>query len=738
MVGNSKTAHTMLRQSTSPRSISLAIVVAAILGQAALAQEVAPNQSVLEEVLVTAERREVSLQDTPASATVLTADALAAQGVDNVTEIQQVAPSVSINTYNRSTFINIRGVGISQSAPTSNPGVAYYIDGVFIPHEQFIAQSFFDFESIEVLRGPQGTLTGQNSTGGAIYVRTPTPDFDEFSGYIDQTIGDYDWYRTVGALNVPITDTLAVRISGVYDDRGSFTDNIGPSSSDPGSGTDQAVRAAVRYQPVEGATFDLRYEYFKRETDNNAIKNRADLVTRDPFTIEEDALSYLDQNGYRASLEGRFDLPADTQLRVLTSYFDAETTDQADGDRTATAAAVPANLPTNTANTNLFPGRVGFTHQELETFVTEVNFLSRGEGALQWVVGGFYMDETSPVQVLRDNRNTVTYRQSNSTIDTELSNESISAFGQVDYRFNDHWALDVGLRQSKDKQEYTRFLIPGPPPPGCFPCTTEVESDETTGRVGLKYFANDDVMMYGTLSRGYKAGGINLDPRLPNYDPETNEVGELGVKTTVADGRLRINGAVFYSKYDGIQLSALTPVGTPAALLPNTLNAAPAEIYGAEIEVTGQFGALGFNLGLSALQSEFTENATLTDSLSNTNRVVPEGSIVPFAPEMTANAGIQYEFLIGAMTLTPRLQVSYMDEQLSTPFRYQATTVPSRTITDLRVTLVPMDNLRLEAFATNLFDKEYISAQVQDASSARGGIIYGAPRQYGVRAKFDF
>jgi iron complex outermembrane receptor protein len=614
--------------------------------------------------------------------------------------------------------------------------VAYYVDGVFIPHEQFIAQSFFDFESIEVLRGPQGTLTGQNSTGGAIYVRTPTPDFDGFSGYIDQTVGDYDWYRTVAALNVPLTDTLAVRVSGVYDDRGSFTDNIGPSPSEPGSGTDQAARVAMRYQPVEGATFDLRYEYFKRETDNNAIKNRADLVTSDAFTIEEDALSFLDQEGYRASLEGRFDLPANTQLRVLTSYFDAETTDQADGDRTATSPAVPPQLATSGANTAAFPGRIGFTHQELETFVTEVNFLSRGESALQWVIGGFYMDETSPVQVYRDNRNTVTFTQSNSTIDTELTNESISAFGQIDYRFNDHWAIDVGARHSKDKQEYTRFLIPGPPPPGCFPCTTDVESDETTGRVGLKYFANDDVMMYGTVSRGYKAGGINLDPRLPNYDPETNEVAELGVKSTVADGRLRINGSVFYSEYDGIQLSALVPLGT--TLIPNTLNAAPAEIYGAELEVTGQFGAFGFNLGVSALQSEFTEDALLTDSQTNTNRLVPEGSIVPFAPEVTANAGIQYEFLFGSMTLTPRFQVSYLDEQLATPFRYQVTTVPSRTIADLRVTLVPMDNLRLEAFATNLFDKEYISAQLQDASSARGGMIYGAPRQYGVRAKFDF
>jgi iron complex outermembrane recepter protein len=733
MKGSSQKARTVRR------SASIAIMVAGACGTLAQAQEASNSVvSALEEVVVTAERREVSLQDVPASATVLSADMLAAQGVDNVTDLQQVAPSVSINTYNRSTFINIRGVGIGQSAPTSNPGVAYYVDGMFIPHEQFIAQSFFDIESIEVLRGPQGTLTGQNSTGGAIYVRTPAPKFDALSGYIDQTVASDDWYRTVGALNVPFSDTLALRIAAVYDDRGGFTENIGPSPSEPGSGQDRAVRAALRYQPTDRMTFDLRYEYFERETDNNAIKNRNDLVTRDPFTIEEDALSFLDQDGYRASLEARIDLTAGTQLRVMTSYLDATTTDQADGDRTATAQPVPQPLPPNGANTALYPGRVGFTSQDLQTWVSEVNLLSQGDGPLQWVVGAFYLDEESPVQVLRDNRNTDTYRQSNSTIDTVLRNESASLFGQVDYRLTDRWAVDLGLRYSEDKQEYTRFLIPGAPPPGCFPCTTSLDSSETTGRFGVKYFANDDVMLYGTLSKGYKAGGINLDPRLPNYEPETNEMAELGVKSTIADGRLRVNGAVFYSEYEGIQLSSLTPVGTPPALLPNTLNAAPAEIYGAEIELTGQFGALGFNLGVSTLQSEFTESAVLTDSQTNTNRVVPAGSSVPFAPELTATAGIEYEFLIGSMTLTPRVQVSYMDEQLSTPFRYAATVVPSRTVTDFRVTLVPMDRLRVEAFATNALDKEYIAAQVQDASSARGGIIYGAPRQYGLRVKYDF
>ena len=692
----------------------------------------------LEEVVVTAERREMNLQEVPISATVLTAEMLAVKGVDNVIDLQTVAPSLAINTYNRSTFINIRGVGIAQSAPTSNPGVAYYVDGMFIPHEQFIAQSFYDIESIEVLRGPQGTLTGQNSTGGAIYVRTPAPNVDGISGYIDQTAADTDWYRTTAAVNIPAGQKFALRLSGVYDERGSFSDNIGPSPSNPGSGRDTSGRAAFRFMPSESMTFDLRYEHFDRKTDYNAIKNRNDQVSSDPFTIEEDAISFLDQKGDRASLEARFNLTPGIELRALTSYLDAETADQADGDRTATALPVPPNLPTNGANTALYPGRVSFTTQELRTWVSEINLLSSGDSALQWVVGGFYLDEQSPVSVLRDNRNTVDFVQSNSSIITELSNTSASVFGQVDYGFAESWALDFGVRYSEDTQRYTRFAIPGPPPPGCFPCTSALESDEVTGRFGLKYFAHEDVMVYGTVSKGYKAGGINLDPRLANYEPETNRMGELGFKSTVADDRLRINGALFYSDYDGIQLSSLTAIGTPPVLLPNTLNAAPAEIYGAELELTGRFGATEFNLGVSALHSEFTEDALLTDSQTNTNRLVPKGSSVPFAPEMTATAGIQRDCRLGSWTLVPRIQVSYMDEQLSTPFPYVETTVPSRTVTDFRLTAIASEKLRLEAFATNIFDETYIAAQVQNASSAAGGIIYGAPRQIGLRAKFDF
>jgi len=717
----------------------LAIAIAATLAGAAQAQT-ADSASGLEEIVVTAERRELNLQEVPASATVLTADSLARQGVDNVVEIQQVAPAVAINTYNRSTFINIRGVGIAQSAPTSNPGVAFYVDGNFIPHEHFIAHSFYDIESIEVLRGPQGTLTGQNSTGGAVYIRTPTPEFGELSGYVDVTAANYDWHRATGAVNIPMGDVVAVRLAAVYDEKDSFTKNIGPSPSEPGSSEFKGARASVRIKPTDGMTFDLRYEYFDLASGYNAVKNRNDTVTRDPFIIEEDAISYLDQKGYRAAAEARIDLSSSVQFRALTSYLDADNFDQADGDRTATALPVPAPLPTNSANTRIYPGRVGYTAQSFETSVTEVNLLSIGDSPLQWVVGAFYMDETTPTKVLRDNRNTVTFVTSSSTTDTVADNESRSVFGQIDWRVTDAFALDFGLRYSEDEQVYKRNLTPTGPAgiPGCFPCTTSTKSDEVTGRAGVKYFASDDAMFYATVSRGYKAGGVNLDPRLGAFGPETNDVIELGAKTEVLDGRLRINGDVYYSMYDGVQLSSLTIPAPGEPAVPNALNGPEANIYGAELELLGQFGGFGFNFGAAYMEGKFDESGVVTDTVTNTNRPIVKGQAMPFAPAYTLSGGVEYEMLFGDMSLTPRLQASFIDEQYATPFKYTQTRVPSRVVTDARLTFKPNDSLTVEAFCSNLFDKTYIAVQLQDASSAQGGYIFGAPRQYGARLKYSF
>jgi iron complex outermembrane receptor protein len=264
-------------------------------------------QQELEEIIVTAERRDQNLQETPIAATVFSADEIVNNGMNEIHSIQNFVPNTVVMTYNRSTFINIRGAGLAASAPAANPGVAYYIDGVFVAKEQLVSQTFYDLESMEVLRGPQGTITGQNSTAGAIYARSNSPSFDSVSGYIDQTIGSYDWYKTIAAVNFPMSDKVALRIAGIYESRGSYTENIGPSPSEPGSGTFTGARAKLAIQPNDAFRINLGIDWFDNDTEYNAIKNPNDQVTSDPFIIEEDAITYLNQKGYRASAEFIYD-----------------------------------------------------------------------------------------------------------------------------------------------------------------------------------------------------------------------------------------------------------------------------------------------------------------------------------------------------------------------------------------------------------------------------------------------
>ena len=704
----------------------------------AFAQDAAPEGG-LDQIIVTAERREQNLQDVPVSATVLSGEQLQQRGVVNLNDVQQVAPSVAINTFNRSTYINIRGVGIAQSAPTSNPGVAYYIDGQLIPHEQFIGHSFYDIGTIEVLRGPQGTLTGQNSTGGAIYVRTPAPEMDATNFSADFTYGNYDRMRAVLTANIG-GETVAFRAAYVHDERDSFTTNIAANAqSQPGNMELDAVRGALLLQTSDGAgSIALRGEYFNMRSDNNAVKRRGDTVSTDPFEIQEDAVSFLNQAGYRLSAEVNHELSSAVSARALVSFQDGYTHDQTDGDRTATALPVPANLPTSSANTRTYPGRVSIGDTVFETFIAEFNLLSQGEGPLQWVVGAFMMDEDVPVTLLRDNRHTLDFVVSNSDIITEAHNTSYSGFGQVNYFLTPDLEVLVGARYSWDKQVYTRFAVPGAG--FTLPFVSAATSEKLTGKIGLNYHFGNDGLLYASASRGYKAGGVNLTPNTPNFLPEQNTVYEAGFKTELLDRHLRLNGAVFLSDYQDIQLSSL--VGG----LPVTQNALAGESYGFELEATAQFGGFAANFGLGYLDAEFSNSACISDTNAPgtdvgcpTNlRFVPEGATLPFSPEWTVNAGVQYTFALGSVDVTPRVQVSHVSSQLATPFVSVNTIVPGRELLDARITFDIGDRYKLEAFANNLTDEVYIASQIQNSSSADGGIIYGAPRTVGLRFKVEF
>ena len=442
---------------------AIAATVGNVFLSAAVAQE--SSNTILEEVMVTAERRTERLQDVPISATVFSADALADMGIKNVHDLQQVSPSLAINTYNRSTFINIRGIGLNQSAPTTSPGVAFYIDGVFIPHEFTIGTSFYDIAAVEVLRGPQGTLTGQNSTGGAVYARTPAPEFGKWSGFIDQTLAEYSWSKTTAAVNIPLGDKLAIRASGVLEERDSYTQNLRLPSppgrqtsriSEPGNVDTTGWRVALAYQPTDILRINLRYEDYVNDYDNNAIKNRNDAITRDPFVIEEDAISYLVQDGYRTSAELLLDASDSVRVRWLSAFEHGIYTDSSDGDRTATA---PPRVPGVPA-TNTNQGRVSYGRTKINTAIHELNVLSTDDSALTWVAGAFYMTDTTDIAIHRHNFSTITGDTPATAITlTKAEITSQSVFAQAGYRFSPQWQLTAGARYSDDEQVVRDFLL---------------------------------------------------------------------------------------------------------------------------------------------------------------------------------------------------------------------------------------------------------------------------------------
>ncbi len=308
----------------------------------------------------------------------------------------------------------------------------------------------------------------------------------------------------------------------------------------------------------------------------------------------------------------------------------------------------------------------------------------------------------------------------------------------------------LGGRESWDTQTFTRFsgLPPFPAGPASYPFTTAFSSDQPTGRAALNFQATDSTLFYGTVSRGYKAGGVNLLPGnaaagLPaNFLPETNTVEELGVKTDFYQHHLRVNADVFDSQYDGLQLSSLNA----ATHLPFTANVPKSKSWGAELEVTGRFNGWAFNAGLAYLDAKTSSSVVLVDNTADPSApgTVPSGTRLPFSPTFTANAGLQYDFFFGDQRFTPRIQVNDVSDSYSVIFHGSNALVPSGSLipehstVDLRLTYAPTKPLQLEVFATNIFDKTYVAAQVQDSSSANGGYIYGAPRQIGVRLLYKY
>lgn len=710
----------------------------------AYAQEAAENSqrssAGLDSIVVTAQRREENLQDVPIAATAYSGDQLDSKAVDAIADLELATPSLSITNAGETQSVNIRGIGIASNSPNISNGVATYIDGIFQP-PIVTSIPFYDIATIEVLRGPQGTLVGNNSTGGAIFVNSKDPTVEGVEGYAIAGYANYDQYEVEGALNLPLSDSLALRVSGLYRDRDSFYTDVGPFQNDAGKLVDEGVRIGGLWQSGAFQAV-LKVQWHEQDTGGYAYRPVPGTVFA-PFRVGDiRTLSYDNDTSkverqFLSSLELRYEFANGVTLRSLSGYQHKRNNYLSDTD----ASTAPPSAGGGQA-TDYFAGEKQYSQ--------EINLISPTTGDFNWILGGYYQhndivvdinDFSPPPGVIIDPRN---------------SKDVFGVFGQGNYRFTPALEFQLGLRYSHFDASGTGAVtlgrdFPGFPPGGIqlADLSGSHKDARVTGKAALNWTVAEGHLLYAFAARGYKPGGFNTTTS--EFDPETVWNYEVGWKGSLADGRVNLQLAAFYNDFNGLQFDVIEPTTGTAGVE----NVGAATIKGFEGQVQGQFGGLGFDAGFSYLDTELS-------SLTFINaRLLPPGQLGPqcpmgvasnppvcfdydpftittsggdnlYSPEWTYNFGAEYDFQVTPrVTVTPRLNYGYLGSRFNYLAYGPGDLLESRGLLSALLT-IRFDEWRIEGYATNLTDKDYVVGRADNNE------FYGAPRQYGVRLGVTF
>lgn len=711
---------------------SAAVLLWAGAAQAETAPAAAQEQaSQLDEVVVTAERRTSNLQTTAVAASVLSGEQLQNKGVANIESLQFSVPSLTVQNSGQGNSFNIRGIGKTENNSSVGVGVITYRDGVAVFPAYFQNEPLFDIQSLEVLRGPQGTFAGQNATGGAVFITQRNPDFEGFGGYITAQAGNYDNYRFNGAVNLPLGETLAARIAFNKENRDSFYEVIGtPTRGQPGVLDTASVRGSLLWQPNEQFRLLLKSDYTHHDMGGyptSPIFSPLPLhtiATNGPYaSVDETARTVLNMS---------YQFGNGITLRSITGAQYGTTYIRSDADGTAT---LPFTF---------------YAEVEQRLLSQELTLVSPDEGRLTWILGGYHQDDLitfAPGRFV-----TTQYVSAALPIlyDTFLEGENpkttAAAFGQITYDLTDSLELQVGARYTRSTVE-NRASLAAPLLGLALTQNDRSSENAVTGKVALNWTLDPNNFLYAFVAKGHKAGGLN-GPNLAFVAPKPFEGEdvtdfEAGWKSTMFDGRLRTQLGAYYNIYQNFQINIGDPT-TPA--ITSILNVTDDTIiYGLEASAQGRFGNLGFDFGLSLSHSELGRFFAADPRLPRTgvcgqntgpasgNCVNLEGNAQSFAPEMTLSVGLEYDFAVGSGTLTPRIDYSHIADSWASIFANAALGdhLSERDIVNAQLTY-QQDGWKLQAYSTNLTDLEYI------ASVKAGQRYAGAPRQYGVRLTRSF
>jgi iron complex outermembrane receptor protein len=751
------------------------------------------QNSAIEEVIVSAEKRNESLQDVSISVTALTEDVLETKNITDFVGLSAIAPGVTVaKNEGYKTIISIRGVGdeTNQNAIAA-PSVALHMDGIFVASKFSLRTDFIDLERIEVLRGPQGTLFGQNSTGGTINVISQKPSFDETKGKTDLAIGNYGLTKFRGAVNVPLSDKVATRMSVVATDRNGFSENILN-----GQDLDDASHTSFRsdwFFDISDTTSLRVFGQFFNANNNGAAMKGLDDSTPNPRKLAQDSASdyQLSSEIIAAILNVELGF---ADLKILTSSQEDDIYVSRDNDR-HNFGDIHASGPLEGIPYIAAEYRPETSVVETTTF--EVNLISNEpiNDKIDWIVGALYFDHkiANAIYEVKDVNNIKLIDQMDGAFtpyvhapicatnpfegicfaayDAELgfvseaypTRESFSVYGQATYNAQDNMRYIFGMRYTEDSfsSDVTNFF-------GLQTYLIEDEVDEKTGKFAVEYDIDGDTMVYASYTKGFKPGGSNLTfgwpeddeqnfgaqpaPQLiyPLFKSEIIDAFELGLKTDLMDGRMRANVSAFMYDYENLQFQSTDP----DVYRGGVANIPESEMSGIELELIGILSdSLSMDLRLSTLDTEITSDYEALDNIKSELYFFGEepqryalrenikGNRLAKSPEFTANFGLQYNGeLKSGVPLRATAEVvhrgDFQQRVFNSPFVDQ---VDSYTIVNLTTSLEINDSAGIDFMILNASDKDGVNSAMTDVFGVAGtGIELIPPRQFILRVRKSY
>ena len=733
------------------------------------------SEPMFEEIIVTAEKRSESLQDLSQAVTVLSGIDLDNRQISTFVDLSAIAPGVNIaKNEGFKTVITIRGVGYETNQNAiATPSVSYHLDGIYVASPYSLQTDFLDLERIEVLRGPQGTLFGQNSTGGAINVITRAPTTDETYGSADLTMGNYGLLKTRAVINKPLSENLAMRASFISNSRDGFTENL-TNGQDLDDADSVSARVRLSYEPSDIFRANFMAQVFDEDRNGSAQKGIID-PTPDPRQLRQNSPTEHKLNAqlYSAVLEWDRE---NFSIKSLTSYQVDDILVRRDNDRNDLDYLPPFAL---------LPSEYDPETNKQTTITQEINLVSSEPifGKLDWVAGLFYLNTEIEISILErldfgfdgvfdpfTTSDVYGYSGDFGFITNSTpERDSTSFYGQGTWNHSDSLRTVFGLRHTKDEvySAVTNFYGRSGTD------ILETDGNKVTGRLVVEKDIDDDTMLYGSFTRGYKPGGSNLTYGredvvaqivvLPTFQEEIVDAFEVGLKTDLADGRVRLNTAAFLYNYEGLQYQATDPEVFEGGVG----NIPDSEIYGAELELsTFLSDSVILDLRMSWLDTEITANHLALDNVESeaaTNALLAQGiglfsndvqvaragriqnvkgNELAKTPSFTGNVALNWSNDHSWGELKGTLQYTYRGGFKHRIFNNSQTDlVPNYDVLDIMLGFYPAsaENQHFEIIGKNLFDQDGINARFTDVFGvgATGDELI-APRQIMLRFVTQF